>query len=62
MALVVLLLLANSIYAVAMSTEPWPDWINKGGAFRALPAFNLGIACWLFRDRIAPASGDTGHC
>jgi len=52
-ALVVLPLLANSIYAVAMGTEPWPDWINKGGAFRALPAFNLGIACWLFRDRIA---------
>ena len=32
---------------------PWADWINQGGAFRALPAFNLGMACYLFRDRIA---------
>ena len=33
--------------------QPWADWINKGGAFRALPAFNLGVACYLFRDQIA---------
>ena len=32
---------------------PWADWINQGGAFRALPAFNLGAACYLFRDQIA---------
>lgn len=52
-ALIVLPLLANSLYAVTAGTEPWPDWINQGGAFRALPAFNLGIACCLYRARIA---------
>ena len=52
-ALVVLPALANSLYASLTGTGPWADWINKGGAFRALPAFNLGIACYLFRDRIA---------
>ncbi len=34
-------------------TASWADWINVGGAFRALPAFNLGVACYLFRDQIA---------
>ena len=34
-------------------TTPWADWINKGGAFRALPGFNLGVACYLFRSQIA---------
>ena len=52
-ALVVLTALANSLWAEATGTVPWADWINKGGAFRALPAFNLGMACYLFRDRIA---------
>ena len=52
-ALVVLTALANSLWAEAAGTVPWADWINKGGAFRAVPAFNLGIACYLFRDRIA---------
>jgi peptidoglycan/LPS O-acetylase OafA/YrhL len=52
-ALVVLPAIANSLYALLAGTEPWADWINKGGAFRALPGFNLGVACYLFRDRIA---------
>ncbi|UZE47493.1 acyltransferase [Rhodopseudomonas sp. P2A-2r] len=52
-ALVVLPALANSAYAAATGTGSWADWINKGGAFRALPAFNLGVACYLFRDQIA---------
>jgi peptidoglycan/LPS O-acetylase OafA/YrhL len=51
--LVALPLLANTIFALTAGTEPWPDWINQGGAFRALPAFNLGIACYLYRDRLA---------
>ena len=45
--------LANSLWAWAAGTMPWADWINQGGAFRALPAFNLGAACYLFRDQIA---------
>jgi len=52
-ALVALTAIANSIWAWAAGTTPWADWINQGGAFRALPAFNLGMACYLFRDRIA---------
>jgi peptidoglycan/LPS O-acetylase OafA/YrhL len=52
-ALVVLSALANSLYAQFAGTASWADWINKGGAFRALPAFNLGVACYLFRDQIA---------
>jgi peptidoglycan/LPS O-acetylase OafA/YrhL len=51
-ALVILPLIANSLYVVFAGTEPWADWINQGGAFRALPAFNLGIACYLYRDAI----------
>ena len=53
LALVVLPALANTLYAQLAGTEPWADWINKGGAFRALPGFNLGVACYLYRDRIA---------
>lgn len=45
--------LANTLWAVTMGTEPWADWINHGGAFRAVPAFSLGIACYLYRERIA---------
>ena len=53
-ALVVLTALANSLYGPRRQEPiPWADWINQGGVFRALPAFNLGIACYLFRDRIA---------
>jgi peptidoglycan/LPS O-acetylase OafA/YrhL len=52
-AVVVLTALANSLWAAAWGTTPWADWINQGGAFRALPAFSLGMACYLFRDSIA---------
>ncbi|MGQ0684181.1 acyltransferase family protein [Bradyrhizobium sp.] len=52
-AVVVLTALANSLWAAARGTTPWADWINQGGAFRALPAFSLGMACYLFRDPIA---------
>ena len=52
-ALVIVTALANSLWAWAAGTTPWADWINQGGGFRALPAFSLGMACYLFRDRIA---------
>jgi peptidoglycan/LPS O-acetylase OafA/YrhL len=52
-ALLVLPALANSLYAEFAGTVPWADWINKGGAFRALPGFDLGVACYLFRGQIA---------
>ena len=51
-ALVILLMLANTIYASATGTGPWAEWINKGGVFRALPGFSLGIACYLYRYEI----------
>jgi peptidoglycan/LPS O-acetylase OafA/YrhL len=51
--LVAVLALANSLYAAFSGGEPWTEWINKGGAFRALPAFTLGVASYLFRYRIA---------
>jgi peptidoglycan/LPS O-acetylase OafA/YrhL len=53
LALVALPALGNSLYAYLTGNGSWADWINQGGAFRALPAFNLGIACYLFRDYIA---------
>jgi peptidoglycan/LPS O-acetylase OafA/YrhL len=53
LALVALPFFANTLVTIMAGSEPWPDWINKGGAFRALPAFHLGIACCLYRDRIA---------
>ena len=36
---------------------PWTEWINHGGAFRALPSFALGIALFLFCEKLdaAPA-------
>jgi peptidoglycan/LPS O-acetylase OafA/YrhL len=52
-AIVVLAALANSVWAEAAGRMPWADWINLGGAFRALPAFALGMACYRFRERIA---------
>jgi peptidoglycan/LPS O-acetylase OafA/YrhL len=52
-ALVIALAVANSVYAATTGTGPWAEWINKGGVFRALPGFNLGVACYLFRHQIA---------
>jgi peptidoglycan/LPS O-acetylase OafA/YrhL len=52
-ALVCLLMVANTVYASATDTGPWAEWINKGGVFRALPGFSLGIACYLYRNEIA---------
>lgn len=52
-ALVVLPALANSIYVISAGSETWAEWINKGGVFRALPGFNLGVMCYLFRYQIA---------
>jgi peptidoglycan/LPS O-acetylase OafA/YrhL len=51
--LVALPALANTLWAEAAGTMPWADWLNQGGAFRALPGFNLGVACYLFRAQIA---------
>jgi peptidoglycan/LPS O-acetylase OafA/YrhL len=52
-ALVIVLMVANTIYASATGTGPWAEWINKGGVFRALPGFSLGIACYLYRHEIS---------
>jgi peptidoglycan/LPS O-acetylase OafA/YrhL len=52
-ALVIVPAVGNTAYAHVAGTESWAHWINQGGAFRALPAFHLGIACYLYRERIA---------
>jgi peptidoglycan/LPS O-acetylase OafA/YrhL len=53
LALVLIPAVINSFYAASTGTGPWAEWINKGGVFRALPGFNLGVACYLFRYQIA---------
>jgi peptidoglycan/LPS O-acetylase OafA/YrhL len=52
-ALAVAAALSNTLFVHLWGTSPWPNWINQGGAFRALPAFFLGVALCLFRDWIA---------
>lgn len=42
-----------TLYCAVAGVQPWPDWINEGGAWRALPAFLLGVALYLFRARLA---------
>ncbi len=51
--LIAILIALNALFASATGTGPWASWINHGGVFRAFPAFILGIACSLYRDRIA---------
>jgi peptidoglycan/LPS O-acetylase OafA/YrhL len=46
----------NTLFVLMRGTSPWPDWINQGGEFRALPAFFLGMTLCLFRERVARAS------
>lgn len=43
---------ALTLYVALSGAPPWTDWINRGGALRALPAFFLGISLYLFRDRV----------
>jgi peptidoglycan/LPS O-acetylase OafA/YrhL len=39
-------------YCVVSGVPLWPNWINHGGALRAIPAFMLGVALHLFRGRL----------
>lgn len=48
-----LMIAANSIVAAVTDAGPWTDWINHGGAARALPSFMLGVALYRYRDVIA---------
>jgi peptidoglycan/LPS O-acetylase OafA/YrhL len=56
-ALIVVVVLAalvgNSLFATVTETGPWTEWINRGGAFRALPSFALGVTLYLFRAEIS---------
>lgn len=52
-ALAVAIAAALTVYSAVMQVEPWPEWINQGGAVRALPAFLLGVTLYLFRDSLA---------
>lgn len=44
----VLAVLANSAVSLLTDAGPWTEWINRGGAFRALPSFALGMALFVF--------------
>jgi peptidoglycan/LPS O-acetylase OafA/YrhL len=44
---------SNTLYAVTTDTGPWTEWINRGGAWRALPSFALGLALYLFRTELS---------
>jgi peptidoglycan/LPS O-acetylase OafA/YrhL len=46
------LLIGNSAFGAMLDAGPWTEWINRGGVFRALPSFVLGIALFLFRNEI----------
>jgi peptidoglycan/LPS O-acetylase OafA/YrhL len=45
-------LVGNTVYAAATDTGPWTEWINRGGAWRALPSFALGLALYVFRAQL----------
>jgi peptidoglycan/LPS O-acetylase OafA/YrhL len=55
--IVVVAVLANSAASTLADAGAWTEWINRGGVFRALPSFALGIALYIFRARfeLAPA-------
>lgn len=52
-ALIAVPAITMTMYAHVAGDGSWAHWINQGGAFRALPAFALGIACHLYREKIA---------
>ena len=52
-ALIAVPAITMTVYAHVAGDGSWAHWINQGGAFRALPAFALGIACHLYREKIA---------
>jgi len=55
--IVVIAVLANSAVSAFTDAGTWTDWINRGGMFRALPSFALGVTLYIFRARLdlAPA-------
>lgn len=48
----VLMIALNTSVVLATGAGPWTDWINHGGAARALPSFMLGISLYRHRDII----------
>ena len=55
--IVVIAVLANSAVSTFTDAGAWTEWINRGGMFRALPSFALGITLYIFRAKLdlAPA-------
>jgi peptidoglycan/LPS O-acetylase OafA/YrhL len=55
--IVVIAVLANSAVSAFTDAGSWTEWINRGGMFRALPSFALGITLYIFRAKLdlAPA-------
>lgn len=46
---------ALTVYVLFAGVPWWTDWINEGGAFRALPAFLLGTGLYLYRAKVGKA-------
>jgi peptidoglycan/LPS O-acetylase OafA/YrhL len=55
--IVVIAVLANSAVSAFTDAGAWTEWINRGGMFRALPSFALGVTLYIFRAKLdlAPA-------
>jgi peptidoglycan/LPS O-acetylase OafA/YrhL len=55
--IVVIAIFTNSAVSTLADTGAWTEWINRGGVFRALPSFTLGVALYIFRAKfdLAPA-------
>jgi peptidoglycan/LPS O-acetylase OafA/YrhL len=55
--IVVIAVLANSAVSAFTDAGSWTEWINRGGMFRALPSFALGVTLYIFRAKLdrAPA-------
>lgn len=51
-AIFVVAILANCAVSLLTDAGPWTEWINRGGAFRALPSFALGIALYTYRAKL----------
>ena len=43
---------ANSAAGMFTEAGAWTEWINRGGAFRALPSFALGVALFIYRKKL----------
>jgi peptidoglycan/LPS O-acetylase OafA/YrhL len=51
-AIFVIAVLANCAISTFTDVGAWTEWINRGGVFRALPSFALGVALFIYREKL----------